>query len=174
MVCFPLQLFDHSPLFFIYWHVLLAVATIEANKYCQTTDINKKIKDSPLPCRATTAAPYHNRHFNSHGARKSIVYGNQFQFDEIIIFYTVKNGNLICCPFFTLTFCVHFSAIALFMRWIAYLSVWFCVIASSARHYTEKTYTLIKCSSWHRADNSECCIVIRFLARHSTETHFTR
>lgn len=34
-------------------------------------------------------------HFNSHGARKSIVCGNQFQFDEIIIFYTVENGNLI-------------------------------------------------------------------------------
>lgn len=82
----------HSSLFFVRYPCNNRLSI--SQQILSNTDANKEIKDLPLHdmgCWCWCSHPY----FNSHGARKSIVYGNQFQFDEIIIFYTVRNGNLI-------------------------------------------------------------------------------
>lgn len=82
----------HSSLFFVRCPCNNRLSI--SQQILSNTDANKEIKDLPLHdmgCWCWCSHPY----FNSHGARKSIVYGNQFQFDEIIIFYTVENGNLI-------------------------------------------------------------------------------
>lgn len=88
---------SQNPLFFVRWLVLLAMqqstkpTNIVKHWYKQE---NKRFTAAMSCCCCSTAQRTHIQ-FNSHGARKSIVYGNQFQFDEIIIFYTVENGNLI-------------------------------------------------------------------------------